>query len=171
MTTSSTNSWTVKQRFPRIISWTLLTWRSSRPGVFTDWCSILFEMLKLVALHTTHAFLPVSLLQQLKCFHKIFPKFEAEFHTHTLFFKLLHSWICRTCDASAHFWGCSQKLPLRNSNSHISLYQVRNKKEYDVWLKEARPRRVSNHSKALLPGWYDGTPPVIWVVLITLSAW
>ena len=47
---------------------TVVCWcgKLSRPGVFTDWCSTLFEILKpLVALHTTHAFLPVSLLQQL----------------------------------------------------------------------------------------------------------
>ena len=104
--------------------------RSSRPGVFTDWCSTLFEMLKPpVALDTTHAFLPVSLLQQFKCSHKSFPKFEAEFHTHVLFH--------RRCDAPAHFWGCSstnttcsgmreaavccQNFLLRNCNSHILL--------------------------------------------------
>ena len=33
--------------------------------------------------------------------------------------------------------------------------------EYEVWLIGTRPRRVSNHSKALLPSWYDGTPSVI----------
>ena len=62
---------------PRLISTNHLTnsldiavvcWcgKLSSPGVFTDWCSTLFEMLKpLVALHTTHPFLPVSLFQQL----------------------------------------------------------------------------------------------------------
>ena len=42
-----------------------------------------------------------------KCFHKRFPKFEAEFHTHALFLKLLHSWVRWTCDVPAHIWGCS----------------------------------------------------------------
>jgi hypothetical protein len=65
---------------------------SSRSGVFTDLSSSLFEMLKpLVALHMTHAFLPIGLLTQFKYFHKFFPKFEAEFHTHMLFLKLFHS--------------------------------------------------------------------------------
>ena len=41
------------------------------------------------------------------------------------------------------------------------LYRTQYKKEYEVWLIGTRPRRVSNHSKALLSSWYDGTPRVI----------
>ena len=140
LTTSSATSRTVKRRFPQITSWTLSTryGGSSRPRVFTDWCSTLFEMLKpFVALHTTHTFLPVNLLQWFKFFHKRFPKFEAEFHTHALFLKLLQTWIRQMCDSPAHIWGCSstnnacsgmwetavccQNLPLRNHNSYILL--------------------------------------------------
>ena len=96
--------------FTNSLDMAVVCWRgrSSRPGVLTDWCSTLFETLKLpVALRTTHAFLPVSSLQQFKCFHKRLPKFEAAFHTHALFLKLFHSWFRRTCDAPAHYWDCS----------------------------------------------------------------
>jgi hypothetical protein len=50
------------------------------------------------------------------------------------------------------------------------LYDVQNKKEYEVWLIGTRPRRVSNHNEALLPSWYDRMPRVISVVLIMRSA-
>ena len=37
-----------------------------------------------------HAVLAVCLVKQMKCLCKIFTKFAAKFHTHTLFFKLFH---------------------------------------------------------------------------------
>ena len=36
------------------------------------------------------AVIPVCLVKQLKCLCKIFAKFAAKFHTHTLFFRLFH---------------------------------------------------------------------------------
>jgi hypothetical protein len=75
-TTNSTNHLT------NSLNMAVVCWcgRSSRPGVFTDWYSALFEMLKqLVALSTTHALHPISLLQQLP---KFFPSLKQNF-THT----------------------------------------------------------------------------------------
>ena len=57
----------------------------SRPGIFTNWHSSLFKMLKpLVALRSAHTVLPVCLVKQLICLCKtFFTNFAAKFHTHT----------------------------------------------------------------------------------------
>ena len=78
--------------------------RSSRPRVFTDWCSTLFEMLKPCSIAYDSCIPPRKLASAI---NKRFTEFEAAFHTHALFLKLFHSWIHRTCDTPAHFWGCS----------------------------------------------------------------
>ena len=77
MLNSSATSRTVKQRFP---------WRLSKPGVFTDWCSALFEMLKpLVALYMTPPFLSVSLLQQFNVSTNVLQSLKQNStHTHVV---------------------------------------------------------------------------------------
>ena len=87
--------------------------------------------------------------------NKQFPKLEAEFHTHALFLKLLHSWIHLTCDAPVHFWGCTstntgcsgmweaavccQNLQPRNRNCHILLNMA-------IWAPLAKFDHFLEHS-------------------------
>jgi len=97
MPTSSATSRTVKWQFPRITAWAILTWSSfvdveGHPGgIFTDQHYALVKTLKpLIALRSPHTVFHAYLVKQLKCLCKMFTKFEAKFHIHTLFFKLFH---------------------------------------------------------------------------------
>ena len=131
MPTLSATYRTIKWRFPQITAWTLdmvvVCWcgRSSRPGIFTNWHSALFKMLKpLIALCSAHTVLPTCLVKKLKCLCKIFTKFAAKFHTHT-FLKLFHCYFVtnrRTACARAQFSGCSSTTNAHSDTGQMAVY-------------------------------------------------
>ena len=95
----------------------------SRPRIFTNRHSALFKMLKpLIALHSAHTVLSICLVKQLKCLCKIFAKFAAKFHTHTLFFIFTLSLIRRTACARTHFSRCSSTTNAYSETGQIAIY-------------------------------------------------
>ena len=131
MPTSSATFWIVKWWF----QWTLSAWLSfvdveGHPGIFTNWHSALFKMLKpFIALRSAHTVFPVCFIKQLKYLCKIFTKFAAKFHTHThthtmLFFKLFDtlSLIWRTACAHTQFSRCSSITNAHSEKGQMAVW-------------------------------------------------
>jgi len=147
--------------------------RSSRLGIFTDWHSALFKMLKpFIALRSAHTVFPVCFNKQLKYLCKIFTKFAANFlslshthtHTHThcssSSFIVTLSLIQRTASAHAQFSGCSS-----TTNVHSEMEQMA------VYCQNLMLGALSSHSTlSVLVGGYLKSSVLVWSCLIYPSS-
>jgi hypothetical protein len=69
----------------------VLTWKIIHFGIFINRRSSCFETtVSLKTLHSAHTFISEGLLKHFPRFSSSFPEFQAKFHTHMLFFQVLH---------------------------------------------------------------------------------